>query len=244
MKGFPAVFESNAAAVDLLAGRAECSRGGTPAIASDLMIPWDDWPAKPAAWVKKVLDLALSLILLGLLWPFMAALALAVRMDGAGPIFYVSERIGRRGRQFACYKFRTMVVDADLLQHELRARNERDAILFKVAEDPRVTCVGRFLRKYSLDELPQLLNVVRGEMSLIGPRPPLLSEVANYEREHFIRLTVLPGMTGLWQVQCRNSPSFTDYINLDLAYIERWSLWLDFKILWRTIGVVLAGTGT
>jgi lipopolysaccharide/colanic/teichoic acid biosynthesis glycosyltransferase len=173
----------------------------------------------------------------------MAAAAIAIRLGGSGPVFYLSERVGRSGRIFLCYKFRTMVVDAELLQNELRVRNERDEILFKVTEDPRVTRVGRFLRKYSVDELPQLLNVLRGEMSLIGPRPPLLSEVARYKPEHLARLTVLPGITGLWQVHCRNSSSFADYINLDLAYIKQWSLWLDFKILWRTVGVVLGGTG-
>jgi lipopolysaccharide/colanic/teichoic acid biosynthesis glycosyltransferase len=137
-----------------------------------------------------------------------------------------------------------MVVNADLLKSELSARNERDAVLFKLSNDPRVTRVGRFLRKYSLDEFPQLLNVLRGEMSLVGPRPPLASEVKNYDPAHFIRLTVLPGLTGLWQVQARKSPSFVDYINLDLAYVQNWSLWLDIKILWRTLGVVFAGTGT
>jgi lipopolysaccharide/colanic/teichoic acid biosynthesis glycosyltransferase len=173
----------------------------------------------------------------------MAAAALAIQLDGAGPVFYVSERMGRNGRLFLCYKFRTMVVDAELLQEELRSRNERDEILFKIAGDPRITRVGRILRKYSLDELPQLLNVLRGEMSLIGPRPPLLSEVAKYKPEHLARLTVLPGMTGLWQVHCRNSSSFADYINLDLAYIKQWSLGLDIRILWHTVVVVLGGTG-
>lgn len=136
-----------------------------------------------------------------------------------------------------------MVVNADLLRSDLNLRNERDAILFKLSNDPRVTRVGRFLRKYSLDELPQLINVIRGEMSLVGPRPPLASEVKNYHPEHFIRLAVLPGLTGLWQVQARESPYFVDYINLDSAYVQNWSLWLDIKILWRTLGVVLAGTG-
>jgi lipopolysaccharide/colanic/teichoic acid biosynthesis glycosyltransferase len=122
--------------------------------------------------------------------------------------------------------------------------NERDTVLFKITNDPRITRVGRFLRKYSLDELPQLFNVLRGDMSLVGPRPPIASEVKRYELNHLRRLDVLPGITGLWQVQARQDPSFDSYISLDTAYIENWSLWLDAKILVRTIGVVISGTGT
>jgi lipopolysaccharide/colanic/teichoic acid biosynthesis glycosyltransferase len=136
-----------------------------------------------------------------------------------------------------------MVITADRLKHDLSALNERDSILFKIANDPRVTPIGRFLRKYSLDELPQLLNVLFGEISLVGPRPPLVCEVEKYKPEHFVRLSVLPGLTGLWQVQSRTSPLFDDYISLDTAYAENWSLWLDFRILCRTIQVVCAGTG-
>ncbi len=122
--------------------------------------------------------------------------------------------------------------------------NERDSVLFKITNDPRITRMGRFLRKYSLDELPQLFNVLRGDMSLVGPRPPIASEVKRYELNHLRRLDVLPGITGLWQVQARQDPSFDSYISLDTAYIENWSLWLDIKILVRTIGVVVSGTGT
>lgn len=240
MQGLPSAVANSAVGSDV-AGNAGCSSGGAPGIATDLVLARDRYPAETA--VKRVLDFTLSLLLLCSVWPLMAAAALAIQLDGPGPVFYVSERVGRNGSRFRCYKFRTMVVDAELLQDELRARNERNEIFFKLTEDPRVTRVGRLLRKFSVDELPQLLNVLRGEMSLIGPRPPLLSEVARYRPEHFIRLSVLPGMTGLWQVQCRNSPSFADYINHDRAYIEQWSLWLDIKILWRTIGVVLSGSG-
>lgn len=242
MEGLPSVFENTAPAVELLLEKAGLFDDGEGMNLN--LIASDDGQARPVASIKRAMDLTLALVLLCLLGPLMAAVALSIWLDGSGPLLYVSERVGRRGRRFACYKFRTMVLNADLLQNELRPLNERDTVLFKIASDPRITRVGRFLRKYSLDELPQLVNVIRGEMSLIGPRPPLRSEVAKYRPEHLVRLAVLPGITGLWQVECRNSPHFTDYINLDLAYIEHWSLWLDLKILWRTIGVVLAGTGT
>ncbi len=174
----------------------------------------------------------------------MLLLMAAIKLDSKGPVFYRAQRIGRKGRTFTCYKFRTMCADADKLKDDLKHRNERDGILFKIANDPRVTRVGRFLRKYSLDELPQFYNVLRGDMSLVGPRPPMASEVEQYDLAHLRRLDVLPGMTGLWQVEARQDPSFDSYISLDTAYVENWSLWLDMKILARTVGVVfVAGTG-
>jgi lipopolysaccharide/colanic/teichoic acid biosynthesis glycosyltransferase len=136
-----------------------------------------------------------------------------------------------------------MIPDADGMREPLLERNERDTILFKLRKDPRLTRIGGFLRKYSLDELPQLINVLRGEMSMVGPRPPLPREVANYSLEHFHRLTVMPGITGLWQVQARQESSFAKYIALDMAYVKNWSLLLDLKILARTVDVVLRGTG-
>jgi lipopolysaccharide/colanic/teichoic acid biosynthesis glycosyltransferase len=136
-----------------------------------------------------------------------------------------------------------MVKDAEQLKTNLAAMNERDGILFKVSNDPRVTSVGRFLRKYSLDELPQFFNVLRGEMSIVGPRPPIASEVEKYDLEHFRRLEVLPGLTGLWQIQARQDSSFAKYIALDTAYVENWSFWLDLKILIRTAEVIVRGTG-
>ena len=177
-------------------------------------------------------------------WPFMLLLIAAIKLDSKGPIFYRAQRIGRKGRTFTCYKFRTMCVGADKQQEELVHKNERDGILFKIADDPRITRVGRFLRKYSLDELPQFYNVLRSEMSMVGPRPPVGSEVEQYDLAHLRRIEVLPGMTGLWQVEARQDPSFDSYISLDSAYVENWSLWLDVKILVRTVGVVLSGTGT
>jgi exopolysaccharide biosynthesis polyprenyl glycosylphosphotransferase len=194
--------------------------------------------------LKRAMDVtgAALAMLLGL--PIMLLLMAAIKLDSPGPVFYSGQRIGRRGRTFTCYKFRTMCADADKQQEGLSGRNERDGILFKIANDPRITRVGRFLRKYSLDELPQLYNVLRSEMSLVGPRPPMASEVERYDLSHLRRLDVLPGMTGLWQVEARQDPSFDSYISLDTAYVENWSLWLDVKILVRTVGVVLSGTGT
>jgi lipopolysaccharide/colanic/teichoic acid biosynthesis glycosyltransferase len=174
----------------------------------------------------------------------MLVIALAVRFDSEGPIFYRAQRIGRKGRTFSCYKFRTMVQNADKMKEQLAHMNERDSILFKIANDPRITRVGSFLRKYSLDELPQFYNVLRGDMSLVGPRPPIANEVEQYDLSHLRRLNVLPGITGLWQVEARQDPSFDSYISLDTAYVENWSLWLDMKILARTLGVVLSGTGS
>jgi lipopolysaccharide/colanic/teichoic acid biosynthesis glycosyltransferase len=174
----------------------------------------------------------------------MLAVAIAVKLDSHGPILYFSERIGKKGRVFRCTKFRTMVRDAEIRRADVMHMNERDGVLFKISNDPRITGVGRFLRKYSLDELPQFWNVLRGDMSIVGPRPPLASEVREYKLSHLRRLDVTPGITGLWQVQARQDPSFDSYISLDVTYIENWSIWLDFKILARTVGVVLAGTGT
>jgi len=193
--------------------------------------------------LKRVLDVAISSLTLALLSPLLLAIAIAVRLDSPGPIFYQSERIGKKARVFHCLKFRTMVRDAERRRAEILHMNERDSVLFKISNDPRITRVGRFLRKYSLDELPQLINVLRGDMSLVGPRPPIASEVKHYELNHLRRLHVVPGITGLWQVQARQDPSFDSYISLDTAYIENWSLLLDIKILIRTITVVLSGTG-
>jgi len=196
-----------------------------------------------ALFGKRVMDIALSLLALFVTAPLLFAIALAVKLDSEGPALYVSDRIGKRGRVFPCFKFRTMVKNADRMKHELAALNERDGVLFKCSNDPRVTRLGRFLRKYSLDELPQFLNVLRGEMSIVGPRPPIASEVEQYELEHFRRLEVMPGLTGLWQVQARHDPSFARYIELDTAYVENWSFWLDLKILLKTASLVLQGTG-
>ncbi|WP_164981295.1 sugar transferase [Silvibacterium dinghuense] len=193
---------------------------------------------------KRVCDIVLAACALIVSLPLLLALMIAVKLDSQGPAFYVSPRIGKKGRVFRCIKFRTMVADAEKRKQALAAFNERTGILFKMRNDPRITRVGAFLRKYSLDEIPQFLNVLRGEMSLVGPRPPLASEVEQYEIEHFRRLEVLPGLTGLWQVRARQDPSFERYVALDLAYVENWSFWLDMKILVRTTEVILRGTGS
>jgi exopolysaccharide biosynthesis polyprenyl glycosylphosphotransferase len=194
--------------------------------------------------LKRVLDIVFSSLVLILLSPVLLAVAIAIKMDSRGPVFYSSERIGKKGRVFRCTKFRTMVRDAEKRRADVMHMNERDGVLFKISNDPRITKLGRFLRKYSLDELPQFFNVLRGDMSVVGPRPPLASEVQEYKLNHLRRLDVTPGITGLWQVQARRDPSFDNYISLDVTYIENWSIWLDLKIIMRTVGVVFAGTGS
>ncbi len=194
--------------------------------------------------MKRILDITLSTIALVVASPLLLGIAIAIKLDSAGLVFYKAQRIGRKGRTFTCYKFRTMVPEADKLKADLAHRNEREGVLFKITDDPRVTKVGKFLRKYSLDELPQFYNVLRGDMSLVGPRPPIASEVEQYDLKHLRRLDVLPGITGLWQVEARQDPSFDSYISLDSAYVENWTVWLDLKILARTIGVVFSGTGS
>ncbi len=194
--------------------------------------------------IKRAIDMVLALLVLALVSPIMLVIAVLIRLDSPGSILYGAERIGRKGRVFKCYKFRTMVPNADRLKKELAHLNEREGILFKMTNDPRITKIGAKLRKYSLDELPQLFNVIKGDMSLVGPRPPLAVEVEKYHLSHLRRLDVLPGITGLWQVEARQDPSFDSYISLDTAYVENWTLLLDLRILARTVGVVVGGTGS
>jgi exopolysaccharide biosynthesis polyprenyl glycosylphosphotransferase len=197
-----------------------------------------------ALMLKRIADVVFSFFVLILFSPLLLAIAIAIKLDSPGPVFYLSERIGKKGRVFRCIKFRTMVRDADKQRAAMMHLNEREGVLFKISADPRITKVGRFLRKYSLDEFPQFFNVLHGDMSVVGPRPPIGSEVREYQLSHLRRLDVRPGITGLWQVQARQDPSFDSYISLDVTYIENWSVWLDIQIILRTIGVVLAGTGT
>ena len=192
--------------------------------------------------LKGAIDRAAALLILLITLPVMLALVVAVRCDG-GPAFFRQTRVGLGGREFQLLKFRSMVVDAEARLAELRERNEGAGVLFKIKDDPRVTRVGRVLRKYSLDELPQLLNVLNGSMSLVGPRPPLPREVAGYERAAHRRLLVKPGMTGLWQVSGRSNLSWEQTVRLDLRYVENWTLALDAQILLKTVRAVLQGGG-
>jgi exopolysaccharide biosynthesis polyprenyl glycosylphosphotransferase len=193
--------------------------------------------------IKRSVDVILSGFAMIVLSPVFLLIAILVRLNSKGPVFYNSVRVGKKGKTFVCHKFRTMVADAEELKESLRHLNERREILFKISNDPRVTGLGRFLRKWSLDELPQLWNVLKGDMSLVGPRPPVPGEFKQYAVEHFRRLEVLPGLTGLWQVEKRQSPSFSEYIEMDLKYIDSWSVWLDIRLILKTFYVVFAGTG-
>jgi lipopolysaccharide/colanic/teichoic acid biosynthesis glycosyltransferase len=194
-------------------------------------------------FLKRIMDVVVSSILLVFLWPLMLAIALAVKLESPGPVIYPSIRAGKWGRMFACYKFRTMIAEANELKGNLRRLNQRRGPFFKIAADPRVTRLGRFLRKYSLDELPQFWNVLKGDMTLVGPRPHPLDDVALYGPKDYRRLDVKPGLTGLWQVTARANPSFETCMALDMGYIRNWSLFLDFQILFRTAPAVLAGEG-
>ncbi len=194
-------------------------------------------------WAKRAMDVAIAGTAMVLLAPIMAMLSLLIKLDSPGPVLYAALRAGRKGRPFRCFKFRTMVRNADDLKSPLRERNQREGPIFKIAGDPRITRVGRFLRRYSLDELPQLWNVVQGEMSLVGPRPHPLDDFSAYSIEHLSRLDVTPGLTGLWQVTARQDPSFQTGIELDIEYIHRWSLGLDLRILLKTAAAVLRGSG-
>jgi exopolysaccharide biosynthesis polyprenyl glycosylphosphotransferase len=204
------------------------------------------WQTIPALGLslKRGLDASLSGLGLLLLLPLFGVLALWIRLDSEGPVLYRSRRVGQKGRVFTCYKLRTMVTNADELKDSLRHRNEREGPFFKISDDPRITRSGRLLRKYSLDELPQLWNVLKGEMSLVGPRPHPLDDYEHYDLDHLRRLDVKPGITGLWQVAGRQDPSFTTSMKLDLEYIQQWNLTLDFRILLRTAAVVAKGTGS
>ncbi len=199
--------------------------------------------SKGALLVKRLIDVTVSAVGLLLCAPLFLLIALAVRLDSPGPVIFRQTRVGLRGRHFEMYKFRSMHVGAEEQQDMLAEFNEADGPIFKIRDDPRLTRVGRILRRLSLDELPQLVNVLRGEMSLVGPRPPIPAEVEKYQEWHKKRLEAPPGMTGLWQVSGRSRLSFDEMVLLDVYYIENWSLWLDFKILMRTIPKVLLGEG-
>lgn len=193
--------------------------------------------------VKRAIDLLVASVGLVLVAPLVAVAALAIRLDSPGPVFFGQVRCGLNGRRFRCWKLRTMCVDAEKLQVDLAARNEMDGPVFKIRDDPRVTRVGRTLRSWSLDELPQLWNVLVGEMSIVGPRPPVPGEVAQYADRERRRISMRPGITCLWQVKGRNGIGFEDWVKLDLEYIDSWSLRNDLKIMLKTVPAVLRRTG-
>ena len=194
-------------------------------------------------FVKRWFDIAGAAFGLVVSSPILSIVALLIRWDSPGPIIYAAERTGAKGRTFRCYKFRSMVTNAEHLKEDLRRQNQREGPIFKIVNDPRITRVGRFIRRYSLDELPQLWNVLCGDMSLVGPRPHPVDEVNHYELHHYRRLDVKPGITGLWQISARHSPSFELNMHLDLTYIENWSLALDLRILLSTVRVLFAPEG-
>ena len=196
-----------------------------------------------ALFLKRLLDVTGAAFGLVLASPIMAIVALLIRLDSPGSVVYSAERTGAKGRRFRCYKFRSMVTNAEHLKEELRARNQRQGPIFKIDDDPRITRIGRIIRRYSLDELPQLWNVLRGEMSLVGPRPHPVDEVNHYELHHYRRLDVKPGITGLWQITARGCPSFDLNMHLDLTYIENWTLRLDLRILASTVRVLFSPEG-
>jgi exopolysaccharide biosynthesis polyprenyl glycosylphosphotransferase len=193
--------------------------------------------------LKRLLDVTGSAVGLVALSPLLAPVAVAIKLTSPGPVLFKQKRVGADGKVFLCYKFRSMYGDAERRQAELEARNEASGALFKIKDDPRVTPVGGFIRRWSIDELPQLLNVLKGEMSLVGPRPLPLRDFERMEDLHKGRLAAIPGITGYWQVGGRSDLSFEDMVRLDLYYIENWSLGLDLKIILKTVGAVLRHKG-
>jgi exopolysaccharide biosynthesis polyprenyl glycosylphosphotransferase len=193
--------------------------------------------------LKRTFDVVGAVLLLFFLSPFLLAIALAIKISSRGPVLYASIRPGIGGMKFSCWKFRTMYRDADQRQADLESINEATGALFKIKDDPRMTPVGRFLRRFSLDELPQLSNVVRGEMSLVGPRPLPLRDYERLDDWHKKRYLVLPGITGLWQISGRSELDFDDLVRLDFLYLERWSVFLDLSILVKTVPAVLSRRG-
>lgn len=195
-------------------------------------------------FVKRTFDIVASAVAVVLISPLLLFIAICIKVDDPkGPVFYTQTRVGKDGKEFKIIKFRSMVSNADELLAKLRAKNEVMGAMFKMKDDPRITRVGRVIRKYSLDELPQLLNVIGGSMSIVGPRPPLVSEVAQYTPYDKQRLMVTPGATGMWQVGGRNDVDFAEMVELDLTYIQHRSVWLDLKIMLETVKVMIKPNG-
>ena len=200
------------------------------------------WPLYES-FLKRLLDLVFTSLGLVASAPIWVAILIAIKLDSPGPSIFVQERVGRHGRRFRFYKFRSMYVDAEQRLAEVESKNEVVGPVFKMRRDPRVTRVGSFLRRTSLDELPQLINVLKGDMSLVGPRPPIPREVENYRPNDMVRLSVNPGLTCLWQINGRSNVGFDQWMEYDREYIRNMSLWLDLSILVRTVGAVLSMRG-
>jgi len=192
---------------------------------------------------KRLFDFVITLIATIVLLPVFILIMFLIILDNPGPVFYISRRYGRGGRIFNMYKFRSMAIDADVILNQLKDKNEVDGPIFKIKNDPRVTKFGKFLRRYSLDELPQLFNVLKGEMSLVGPRPFPIEQIEKEDLRQLKRLEVRPGMTGLWQIRGRSDISFSRLLKWDVWYINNWSFWLDWNILLQTVPVVVKGKG-
>ncbi|MCT4777081.1 MULTISPECIES: sugar transferase [Exiguobacterium] len=204
----------------------------------------DSEPSIIYSFLKRAIDIGGAVLGIVILTPVLIILGLLIKLeDPKASIFFIQERVGNRGKLFRMYKFRSMIVNAEDLLANLLVENEVTGAMFKMKNDPRVTKIGRFIRKTSLDEIPQLINVIKGEMSLVGPRPPLPREVMLYEEKHFQRLTVKPGCTGLWQVTARNEVGFEEMVNLDLLYIKERTLLLDIKLILKTIQVMVLKKG-
>jgi exopolysaccharide biosynthesis polyprenyl glycosylphosphotransferase len=193
--------------------------------------------------IKDAFDMVFSVVALLLMLPVLFLIAFLIKLEDGGPVFFKQERIGLNGRRFNCYKFKSMILGADELIAQLQELNESDGPTFKIENDPRITKIGRIIRKTSFDELPQFYNVIKGEMSVVGPRPPLLREVKQYERSQLRRLSMKPGITCKWQVWGRNQVTFKEWMQMDLDYIDNWSIWLDVKIMLATIGVIIKANG-
>lgn len=214
------------------------TRSEYPEIVSESFEPLD-----LTKYVKIVIDMVGALFGIVILSPLSLLIALSIKLDDGGPILFKQIRVGKNGKTFVFYKFRTMNVEAEDQKKALKHLNDMSGPVFKISNDPRVTRIGRFLRRTSMDELPQFYNILKGDMSLVGPRPPLPSEVEQYDAWQCRRLSIKPGITCLWQVNGRNNIDFDKWVKLDLEYIDNWSLWLDFKIITRTIPAILKGDG-
>ena len=201
------------------------------------------WVTESTYFVKRLLDVLVSALMLLLLSPLFLITALAIKIDNPGPAFFKQTRVGKWGRLFTMYKFRSMIVGADKMKEQFLEQNESGGVIFKMKQDPRITRTGRIIRKLSLDELPQLWNVLKGDMSLVGPRPPVPKEVADYEYTDRRRLDAIPGITCIWQVSGRSEIDFRGQVRLDVQYIENQSFWGDLKLLLKTVPAVLLGKG-